>query len=307
MKPQAMKVVNYVKDAYTVWSDAKAPTLGAALSYYTAFSIAPFMMIALAVAGMVFGAEAANEEVAGEINHIVGPTAAGAIQEVLKNAENRTAGTFATIIGFALLLFSASGVFGELQNALNTIWQVKPQPNAGFLGTIRKRFLSFSMVLGTCFILLVSLGVSAALEAVAAYWTPSSLPGGAYLWLAINHVVSLAVVTLLFAMIYKYLPDVDIAWREVWIGALTTAVLFVVGKFLLGLYLGRSGVASSYGAAGSLVLFLLWVYYSAQIFLFGASLTYVYAQRSRGAPIQAPHFHPQPDQPQQTQAQAKVA
>lgn len=298
-----MKLFHFVKDAYTVWSDAKAPTLGAALSYYTAFSIAPFLMIALAVAGMIFGAEAAGDQIAGEINHVVGDTAAVAIQDMLKSAEdNPRSGTLATILGFALLIFSASGVFAELQNALNTIWHVRPNPSAGFMASIRRRFLSFSMVLGTCFILLVSLVVTAALEALAKFWTPTALPGGVYLWLAINHAVSLGVITLLFAMIYKYLPDVRIAWREVWVGALTTAVLFVVGKFLIGLYLGRSGVASSYGAAGSLVLLLLWVYYSAQIFLFGASLTYVYARRSRGEPIEPPQPQPQP-----VLARAKVA
>lgn len=298
-----MRLVRFVNDAYTAWSDAKAPTLGAALAYYTAFSIAPFLVIALAVAGMVFGAQAANEQIAGEVEDIVGPTASVAIQDMLKNAEeNPTTGTWATIFGFALLLFTASGVFAELQNALNTIWHVQPAPSAGFMATIRKRFLSFTMVLGACFILLVSLVVTAALEALAKFWTPAALPGGFYLWLAINHAVSLSVITLLFAMIYKYLPDVNINWREVWAGALTTAALFVVGKHLLGVYLGRSGVASAYGAAGSLVLLLLWVYYSAQIFLFGASLTYVYAQRSRGAAVPTPQPQAQP-----RQAKAKVA
>ena len=182
------------------------------------------------------------------------------------------------------MLLGAAGFFGQLQDALNTIWKVEPKPDRGWLAVLRERFLPFTMVLGTGFLLLMSLVLSAALEALGEFLTPEAMPGGAWLWRRLNLLVALAVVTLLFALIYKYLPDVRIAWGDVWVGAVVTAVLFTLGKYLIGLYLGRSGVSSTYGAAGSLVLILLWVYYSSQVFLFGAEFTRIYAIR-RGSPV----------------------
>ena len=191
------------------------------------------------------------------------------------------------VIGLLVLLFGASGFFGELQMSLNTIWQVQPKPGRGILGIIQDRFLSFTLVLGTCFLLLVSLIISTALSVVSSWWTPESVPGGTYLWQAIHAVIGFGVITLLFAFIYRFLPDAKIRWSEVWVGSAVTAVLFLAGKQVLGIYLAYAGVSSSYGAAGSLVLVLVWVYYTAQIFLFGAAFTRVYALHhgGRGEPM----------------------
>jgi membrane protein len=185
-----------------------------------------------------------------------------------------------------VLLFGASGVFVELQTALNAIWMVQPKPDRGLWGILQDRFLSFTMVLGTCFLLLASLLVTTALAALASLWTPASLPGGTWLWQGLNALVSLAVITALFALLFKYLPDAFVAWQDVWLGAAVTAVLFLIGKHLLGLYLGWAAITSTYGAAGSVLAILLWVYYTAQIFLFGAAFTRVHAQEA-GRRVQA--------------------
>jgi membrane protein len=275
---RVVKIVNYVKRTFNVWSDAQAPTFGAALSYYTLFSLAPLLVIALAVAGMVFGEEAASGELEGEIRDTVGPKVAESIQDILRNAHRPAAGSIAILISVVVLVLGASGVFIELQSALNAIWEVKPKVGRGIWGVIKDRFLSFAIVAGTCLLMLASLIITAILSALSKWWTPASLPGGAILWQLINQGVSLGVVTLLFALIYKVLPDVHLPWRHVWVGAFVTAVLFTLGKFLLGLYLGRSSVASSFGAAGSLAVVLVWLYYSAQIVLVGAAFTRVHAE-----------------------------
>jgi membrane protein len=272
-------LLGLIKDTYSEWSEDKAPRLGAALAYYTVFSLAPLLIIAIGIAGLVFGKEAAQGEIIGQVEDTIGAPAGKAIQDMLKHSYTSGESIWATVVGVVVLFFGASGVFVQLQDALNAVWRVTPKPGRGWMETIRERFLSFAAVLGIGFLLLVSLIISAALSALNRFLTPAALPGGVYLWQALNILVSLGFITLLFALMFKVLPDVRIAWRNVWVGALVTAVLFTVGKYLIGLYLGRSSTASAFGAAGSLVVILVGVYYSAQILLFGAEFTRVYACR----------------------------
>jgi membrane protein len=226
----------------------------------------------------VLGPEVTQQRFGEELTATAGPDVARAVQSILAHAQGFGSGVLATVVGVVALLFGASGVFGQLQDALNTIWGVEPKPGRGIWGLIHDRFLSLTMVLGTAFLLLVSLVISTALKALGGLVAPA--PGfAAVLWDIVNVVVSFGIITLLFALIYKVLPDATIGWRDVWIGAALTALLFTVGKYLLGLYLARGSVTSGYGAAGSLVLILLWVYYSSQILLFGAAFTRVYADR----------------------------
>ena len=264
------------KAAGSAFIEDKAPRLGAALAYYTIFSLAPLLVIVLAVAGFFFDEKAAQGQIKDQIESLVGEDGSKAIEQMVASANQRQAGTLATVIGVVMILFGAAALFGQLQDALNTIWGVQPKPGRGVMGILRDRFLSFSMVLGTAFLLLVSLIVSAALSASSKYLGA----GGTG---AVGHTLemtgSLVVVTVLFAMIYRFLPDAKIPWRDVWFGAAVTAVLFTVGKYLIGLYLGKTGTASAYGAAGSLAVLLIWLYYSSQIFLFGAELTKAYANQ----------------------------
>lgn len=265
-----------LKETYTQWSAAKPFQLAAALAYYTLFSLAPLLLIAIAVAGVAFGREATEQQILTTFQGFMGPQGAQAIQGLLHSASTPASGVVATAVGIVTLLIGAGGVVGQLQEALNTIWEVEAESEGGIWGLVRTRFVSFAIVLGVGFLLLVSLLISAALAAIVQV-VQGVLPGGEALWHGIEFGVSLGLITLLFALIYKVVPDVNIAWRDVWIGAVMTAALFTVGKFLLGLYLGREGVTSPYGAAGSLVLVLLWVYYSGLIFLFGAAFTKVHA------------------------------
>ena len=263
-----------------------APSLGAALAYYTVFSLAPLMTIAIAIAGFFFGKEAAQGQIFDELRVLLGEEGGKAVEEMVQSASAQpTAGIVATLISVVMLLFGASGVFGQLQASLNGMWGVKPKPGRGVFGMIKDRLLSFGFTLVVGFLLLVSLLLTAGI-ALMAGWIEGLMPGSETLAQILNIVLSLAMITLLFAMIFKFLPDAKIAWRDVWVGAFLTALLFTVGKFALGLYLGKSGVASSYGAAGSLIVLLLWVYYSSQILFFGAEFTQVYANRfgSRVAP-----------------------
>jgi membrane protein len=277
--------IQLIKETFSEWSEDKVPRLAAALAYYTAFALAPLLLIAITVAGFFFGREAASNQIAQQLAGLIGPSAAESINTMIESAgANKSGGIIASVIGIATLLFAASGVFGELQDSLNTIWEVQPKPDQGIMATIKQRFFSFAMVLGVGFLLLVSLVLSAVLGALG------GMVGGeqadqSLIWKAINFVVSFGVITLLFALIYKYLPDVKIQWRDVWIGAMATALLFTIGKAALGWYLGRPGTTSTYGAAGSFVALLLWVYYSAQILFFGAEFTQVYA-KSYGSQIE---------------------
>lgn len=283
-----------LKTIFNEWNEDNAPRLGAAVAYYTVFSIAPLVIIAIAMAGLVFGEQAAHDQIVGQIEGVVGKQMAEAVQGMLKSATGTKGGTWATVIGIIVFLFGASGVFVELQGALNTVWKVEPKPGRALRAMVRERLISFLVVLGIGLLLLASLVVSAALSALGKLLPPDSQPGGLYLWQTINNLVSLGFVTILFALLFKLLPDVKIAWRDVWAGAFLAALLFTIGKYLLGLYLGRSATLSAYGAAGSLVVMLLWVYYSAQIFLFGAEFTRVYAYRNGSPPVAAENALPIP-------------
>lgn len=270
--------IGLLRETFTEWNEDKASRLAAALAYYTVFSLAPMLIIAIAIAGAVFGEEAARGEIVTQIQGLVGRDGAKFIETAIEGASKPRAGTIASLISVAVLLFGASGLFAQLQDSLNTIWEVQPKPGRGLIGILRDRFLSFTMVLGVGFLLLVSLVLSAGLSGVVNF-LGSLLPGiGALLQLA-NFLLSFAVTTLLFGLIYKVLPDVKIAWSDVWSGAIVTSLLFSIGRFALGLYLGNSSFGSTYGAAGSVVIILVWVYYAAQILFFGAEFTQVYARR----------------------------
>ncbi|MEO7423604.1 MAG: YihY/virulence factor BrkB family protein [Fibrobacteria bacterium] len=265
-----------IKDSATGWSDDKASRLAAALSYYTIFSIAPLLIMAIAIAGLAFGKEAASNQIFQQIRGLVGDTGALAIQAMVQGAWKSGGGIFATMVAAITLFIGASSVFGQLQDALNSIWHVEPKPGQGVKGFLRSRFLSFSMVLVIGFLLLVSLVLSAALAGVGHY-LDSILPIPAVLLQALNFAVSFAVTSVLFTLIYKVLPDVTVKWKDVWIGGAVTALLFSLGRLGIGYYLGRGTVSSGYGAAGSLVVILIWIYYSSQILFFGAEFTKVYA------------------------------
>ena len=278
MRIRVGSIFKLLKEAFTEWQEDKASLLAAALAYYTVFSITPLLVIAIAIAGAVFGRDAAEGEIVQQINQLVGQQGAEAIETALKNAHQPELGSIASVISIVVLLIGASGVFAQLQEALNTVWNVKQKSNAGIWGFIRKRLLSFGVVLAIGFLLLVSLIFSAILSGIGKL-NIGILPGMTSLWQLLNFAISFGVITLLFALIYKYLPDVKIRWKDVWIGATITALLFTIGKFLIGLYLGRGSLGSAYGAAGSLIVFLAWVFYSAQILLFGAEFTQVYARK----------------------------
>jgi membrane protein len=278
-------VLSLLKETFADWSEDNAPHLAAALAYYTVFALAPLLVIAIAVAGLFFGREAATNQIAQSVSGLLGQTAAEAVNGMVQSASaNKGSGIIATVIGIITLLFSASGVFGELQRALDTIWEVAPKPNQGILNTLKQRFFSFSMVVGVGFLLLVSLVISTALAAVGGFVAGDQF-GQTLIWKIINFVVSFGVTTLMFALIFKIVPDAKVQWRDVWIGAVATALLFTLGKAVLGWYLGRQSTTSSYGAAGSFVALLLWVYYSAQILFLGAEFTQIYA-RAYGSKIE---------------------
>lgn len=274
----AKAIVGLLKETFQEWQEDKASRLAAALAYYTAFSIAPLIIIAIAIAALVFGQEAAQGGIDEQLRGLLGQQGAEAVQEMIKNSRKPSEGTIATLISIVVLLFGASGVFGELQDSLNTIWEVAPKQGQGVMTFIRNRFLSFAMVLGIGFLLLVSLLLSTILAAVSNF-LGHMIPNLTALWSILNFLISFGVITVLFALIYRVLPDAEIAWGDVWIGSIITALLFTIGKSLIGLYLGNSSVGSTYGAAGSFVVFLLWVNYSAQILFFGAEFTQVYANK----------------------------
>jgi membrane protein len=272
-----------LKGAISAFSKDKVPRLGAALAYYTVFSMAPLLLIAVAIAGMVFGHDAAMGYVANALDDFVGRKNAMAMQDMIQHARTPATGWFSTISGIVMLLVGASGVFIQLKDALNTIWGIEPA-QLGIWGTIRQTLLSVTAVLGTGFLLMVSLIISAVLTAINHYFG-SILPGGEAIWNLVTQGVSLAVFAGLFALMFKYLPDAKVSWRDVAFGAIFTAVLFTAGKYALGLYIAKAGVATPFGAAGSLAVMLIWVYYSAQILFFGAELTKVWANRY-GEPIE---------------------
>src|ERR1043166_8252513 len=282
----------FLNDIVTQWLEDEPFQLAAALSYYTLFSLAPLLIIAISMAGLVFGREAATNQVVHTIQGFVGLDSAKAVQDIIQNASNKPkTGMVSTAVGIAILLFGAGGVVGQLQTSLNKIWGVTAKKGRGLWGIIKERFVSYGMVLGVGFLLLVSLVISAFLTGLTQLM--GSLVGGAAVIAhLLDIVVSFGFVTMLFAMIYKFLPDVEIEWRNVWVGAAVTAFLFTVGKFAIGLYLGTSGVTSAFGAAGALITVLLWVYYSSLIFFFGAEFTQVHATRTGSEVVAAENAVP---------------
>ena len=276
MSPKALWKI--LMEVYHDWSDDKASRLAAALAFYTILSLAPILVIVIAIAGFAFGELAVREEIVYAIQSLVGRDGAGAIEMVMENATMPGHSTIAETAGLIVLIFGAAEVFIQLKDSLNDIWDVKSRPDRGILGAIREYFFSLSMVVGIGFLLLVSLVVSAALSAFGTFMD-AHLPDNEILLRAVNFVVSFVVITFLFALIYKVVPDARIAWNDVWIGAGVTTLLFMAGKFLIGLYIIYSAEGSAYGAAGSMVVLMIWVYYSAQIFLMGAEFTKVYAEK----------------------------
>ncbi len=273
------------KTAFSNWQADYAPSMGAALAYYTVFSLAPLLVIVIAIAALIFGDEAARGAIMDQASGMIGENGAKAIEGMLASAQKPKQGMIASALGIVVLVIGATTVFSELESNLNRIWKVEPDKGSGVWHFLHTRLLSFGMILAVGFLLIVSLVVSAAIAAWGKYW--SGWFGGFEAALhAANFLIPLLVLTVLFAIIYKFMPRVSIRWRDVWIGALVMSLLFSLGKFLIGLYIGKSGVESSYGAAGALVVLLVWVYYSAQIFLLGAEFTRVYAEShgSRKAP-----------------------
>ncbi|HET6821750.1 MAG TPA: YihY/virulence factor BrkB family protein [Anaerolineales bacterium] len=275
-------MLNLIQDTFREWREDGANRLAAALAYYTTFSLAPLLVLVIAIAGLAGGREAARTQTMAQVEDLLGTEGREFVEGMIESASQPETGLAATVIGAVTLLFGALGVFGELQNSLNTIWEVKPKPATSWVDGVKRfvlrRLLSFTMVIGIGFLLLASLVVSAAVSAFGEY-IGSRWPLADFWLNLINFTISFLVVTFLFAMIFKFLPEIKIAWKDVWLGAAVTSALFSLGKFLIGLYLGRSEVGNTFGAAGSLAILLIWIYYSAQILFFGAEFTQVYANR----------------------------
>ncbi len=281
----------FISDVFDKWMDDKAPKLGAAVAFYTIFSLAPLLLISISLSGIIFGEDAARGKIVEEVQGLIGRNGAEIIQTAIKGASDMESGIIAAIISLITLFIGATAVFVELQDSLNMVWNIKPKPGRGIIkGLIRDRLISFSMVVGIGFLLLVSLIISAALSALTDYMSEHIFAIPASILQLANIIVSLFIFFLVFSMIFKVLPDVEIHWSDVWMGALVTAVLFELGKYLIGLYLGNSSYSSTYGAAGSLVILLLWVYYSAQIVFLGAEFTQVYSNKFGSGILPSKHF-----------------
>lgn len=272
-------VFSVAKDAASEWSDDSAPRMGAALSYYTVFALAPVLLLAISVAGLVFGNDAAQGQIVGELRGMFGDDTAKMVQDMLAKSAAISAGVVGTVVGVVTLIIGATAVMIELESALDAVFKVKPKSGRGVKGAIKDRVLSLGLVLSLGFLLLVSLVASAVLTAVGGLLENVAFPGAAVVGQIFANAVSLGVITAFFALIYKYLPDIKIAWRDVWIGALLTSVLFHIGKIAIGIYLGRASVGSTFGAAGSLAVLMVWIYYTAQIVLYGAEVTRLVAIR----------------------------
>lgn len=284
-------------EALKGWWNHNVPRLGASLSFYTIFALAPVLLVAIAVAGAVFGEDAVRGRVVSELEELTGRSSAAIIQQLLARAADQEAGIIASVVGGVTFLLTSTGAFLELQAGLNQIWGVKAQPGANVVSFLKQRLISFGLVVGIGFLLLVSLAVSTALSA-AEEWMTGRLPESAAALQASNFVLSFAVITVLFALVYKVLPDVHLKWKDVWVGGAVTALLFSLGKYLIGLYLGSRAPASSYAAAGSFLVFLLWVYYSAQIVLLGAEFTRVWSERHGETADVVEHAAPDEDAPE---------
>jgi len=276
-----------IRETFREWREDNAARLAAALAYYTTFSLAPLLVLVIAIAGLVGGRDAAQNQMMGQVRELLGADGGRFVESMIASASKPVTGLIASLVGAVTLLFGALGTFGELQNSLNTIWDVKPKPVTGFVDGVKRyimsRLLSFTLVVAVGFLLLASLVVSAVLTTLGEYL--GSLDLFAEFWLQlINLIISFVVVTVLFMMIFKFLPEVKIAWKDVLLGAAVTSVLFNLGKFFIGLYLGRSSVGTTFGAAGSLAILLIWIYYSAQILFLGAEFTQVYTKLKHGRP-----------------------
>jgi len=278
MKKSLKTAWSMTRQTFSEWSDDNGGRLGAALSYYTIFSLAPLLLLIISVAGLAFGRQAAEGRIFEQLAGILGADAAELVQGAVAKASSTKGGVIGTIVGVAVLLMGATGIVIELQGALNAVWKVKPKPNRGVWGVVRTRILSVAMILSLGFLLLVSLVISAALAALSS-WLRAVIGDVAILGWFLDAVVAVSVIATMIALIYKMLPDARVAWRDVWVGAAATAVLFLIGKYLIGLYIGKASVGSAFGAAGSLAVLLVWIYYSAQIVLLGAEFTRVYANR----------------------------
>jgi membrane protein len=278
-------LLNLFWKAIQAWQADKAPQLGAALAYYTLFAIAPVLLVVIAIAGAVFGEEAVRGEIVGQIDGLIGEQGARAVQALLQGAYRPGRGRFAALAGSLTFIVAASGAFLALQGTLNTIWRVKARPTKGInlRQFLARRLRSFALVISIGFLLMVSLTVSAALAALGS-WLERTAPAARDILTVVNAIVSLGVITVLFTLLFQVLPDVRLRWRDVLIGGFATAALFTAGKFLIGLYLGHSNVSSSYGAIGSVLVLLVWVYYSAQIVLLGAEFTRIWTERNRDRP-----------------------
>ena len=302
MKRGAKGYLGLFKTAAIDWMDDKAPRLGAALAFYTIFSLAPLLTVVITIASLWY-TENADQQIYSHMASVIGQEKAAELGEMLSQQGEKKQGVFTAISAGLMLLIGATGVFVQLQDSLNEIWEVKPKPGQGIMGFIRHRLLSFAMILGVGFLLLTSLLLSAGLSAVGKYF--SHMFGDMHLLFQALHItVSFGIITLLFALMFKYVPDAKIAWKDVWFGAVVTTLLFIVGKFALGLYLGKSSVVSTYAAAGALLIVLLWVYYSAQIVFFGAEITQAYA-RAMGRGVQ-PSEHAERDEEKALQSEAKA-
>lgn len=278
MKLKLKELWSIFKQSFKEFGEQSILKKSAALAYYTVFSLAPMLVVIITIGQFFYGREAIEGSIYGQIKGFVGENAALQIQDLIKNAAISGNSTFATIVGIIMLIFAATGVFIEIQDSINSIWHLKAKPKKGFIKMIINRLLSFSMVVTLGFILLVSLIITALIEALGNQLERLLSDVTVYIIYGINLVVTIGVITSLFAIIFKVLPDAKIRWRDIWIGSFTTALLFLIGKFAISFYLGTSNVSSSYGAAGSIIVVLLWVYYSAVILYFGATFTRVYAQ-----------------------------
>jgi membrane protein len=302
-----------IKAAASSWVDDYAQSMGAALAYYTMFSIAPLLLIVISVAGLVFGVEAARGEIVGQLRALTGQQGAEAVQALLESVSKPAESVTAMLVGGVLLLVGATSVFAELQDALDRIWRVPKRCKVGIWSLLRARLLSLGMIMGIGFLLIVSLVVSAALAALGRLWGPL-FAEWEIIASVIEFLVSFVIITTLFALIYKIMPRVKVAWADVWIGAAVTALLFTIGKSLIGLYIGKSGLTSGFGAAGSLVVMLAWVYYSSQVFLMGAEFTWAYAhtfgsRKTQPVPAAGPAIPSQTEerQPEEHMVEAKQA
>jgi membrane protein len=271
--------LSLARDSFKEWKADNAPRLGAAMSYYTVFSLAPILLLAISVAGLVLGTDAAQGRILDELRALLGPDAANLVQHMLARSAEKGAGIVGTAVGALMLILGATAVMIELEAALDVVWKVPPRPSRGVKGLIKERMLSLSLILSVGFLMLVSLAASAVLGALGSQLERFAFPGAAMVGQVTGNAVSLGVIAVFFALIFKFLPNAKVAWRDIWIGALLTSVLFHAGKIAIGLYLGRATVASTFGAAGSLAVLLIWVYYTAQIVLFGAEITRLYAIR----------------------------